>query len=108
MVYEEIDPTGEIRSNNDLADYYLNVIEYRYAHKGNSSNIARIAFDKTNSSTLAFVPSKELTSIRFEFGSLEAPGMPDDEHLDMTPEVYCDYLWNRLQKIVLQEKNKKG
>jgi len=104
MVYDEINPVGEIKSNNNLANYYLKVIEYRNAHKNCSSDIARFAFDKTHSSVLAFIPSKEMLSIRFEFGSLEAPGMSDNEHSDMTPEIYCDYLWNRLRKIVLQEK----
>lgn len=108
MTCDEINPVNEMNSNNDLVDYYLKVIEYRNAHKDYSSYIARFAFDKTHPSVLAFMPSKELVAIRFEFGSLEAPGMPDDEHLNMMPDVYCDYLWNRLWKIVLQEKNKKG
>lgn len=108
MTYDKINVGNKIKSNNDLIDYYLQVIDYRNTHKSFSADIARFAFDQTHPNVLAFVPSKELYSIRFEFGSLEAPDMPDDEHLDMTPKVYCDYLWNRLQKIILQEKNKKG
>ncbi|MDK2899426.1 MAG: hypothetical protein PWQ10_613, partial [Patescibacteria group bacterium] len=68
---------NQITSENDLINFYLNVIDYRNRHKNKSAKIAMYAFNKTHPMNLPFSLSDNLTSIRFEFGALEAPGAPD-------------------------------
>jgi len=87
-----------IKSEKELIDFYIAAIDYRNKHKDQSPAIAQFVFDASHPLNLPFALSKSLTSIRFEFGALEAPGMPEDDSI--LPEDYDDTLWNRLLRII--------
>jgi len=95
-----------IESEDDLIDFYLNVIDYRNKHKDDSATIAIEVFNKTHPANLLFPVSDSLKSIRFEFGALEAPGIPDadSEYSEMSLEDFDDMLWERLRKMIIANK----
>jgi len=98
-------PFDRILSNEaELLDFFIEAIQYRIAHKGQSVEIAVHVFDKTHPSSLSFPWNKVLDELRFEFIALEAPGMPEDDNKD--PDEYDDELWRRLLFLVNDLKKK--
>lgn len=95
---QELQKYLPIKSEEELIKFYIYAIDYRNRHKDQSTNIALFTFNASHPSRLPFVLSEGLTSIRFEFGALEAPGMPEDNTISI--EDYDDQLWDRLLKLV--------
>lgn len=80
----------ELLNETDVLDYFVDAINFRNSHKDQSTDIATQVFNRTHATMLPFTLSKEAERLRFEFGALEAPGMPEDETLP-TPD-YDDEL----------------
>ena len=91
---QELQQYLPIKSEEELIKFYISAIDYRNGHKGQSADIAQFVFDASHSSNLPFESSEELTSLRFEFGALEAPGLPENNTISI--EDYDDQLWDRL------------
>lgn len=87
-----------IKSEKELIDFYIAAIKYRNNNKEKSTEIAKFIFDASHELNLNFKLSDKLSSIRFEFGSLEAPGNPEDENI--SPDTYDDILWDRLFQTI--------
>jgi hypothetical protein len=85
----------ELSNESDVLEYYLDAIEYRTAHKDGSPAIAIHVFDKTHPALkLSFRISRDVDHLRDGFGSLEAPGMPEDDNKD--PDEDVDEAWQLL------------
>lgn len=83
----------------DVLNYYIDAIHYRNEHKDQSTGIAMHVFDMTHpQGMLSFPVSQEVEGLRFEFGALEAPGMPEDD--EQPVENYDDMLWTRLFNLI--------
>ncbi|MEO8911882.1 MAG: hypothetical protein ABI303_02770 [Candidatus Saccharimonas sp.] len=94
-----------ILTEMDILNFYQDVIVYRFDHKDQSAKIAEFAFDRTHSQIrLHFPVSAEIDSLRYEFGSLEAPGAPDND--TQSNEDYENEVWLRLSKMVDDAKEK--
>ena len=93
---QELQKYLPIKSEEELIKFYISAIDYRNKHKDKSADIAQFVFDASHPSNLPFKSSEELTSLRFEFGALEAPGLPEDNTISI--EDYDDQLWDRLLK----------
>lgn len=87
-----------IKSDEDTLRFFKKAIEYRNNHKSEYDKIARFVFDNTHQLITGIKLDGDVDSIRAEVIALEAPGMPLDNTL--TPEVYDDYLWRRLEAMV--------
>lgn len=90
----------------ELLDYYLDAVNYRNIHKNLSSEIATHVFNKTHQALHSpFPTSQEIVDLRYEFGALEAPGMPPNDWQD--PDVYTDQVWQRLFNLLIEAKKKR-
>jgi len=92
-----------LTSEEDALDYYVAAIQYRNKHKDRSIDIALHVFRRTNpKGMLSFPVSDNFERIRYEFASLEAPGMPEDDEKD--PDEYVDDIWQLLLNRVEEAK----
>ena len=87
-----------LKSDDDVLRFFKTAIEYRNSHKSEYGKIARFVFDSTHRLAVGIELNIDLERIRAEFIALEAPGMPLDDNL--SPEVYDDRLWKRLESMV--------
>ena len=59
-------------------------------------------FNDIHQNELTFNLGEDLERIRYEMGTLSAPGTPDDQEANYN--TYEDDLWNRLREIILSIK----
>lgn len=86
----------------EALDYYIDAIQYRNAHKDESTEVALHVFRRTNpNGMLSFLASKEFQGLRYEFGALEAPGWSDDEtkSLEESEDEAWDYVFGLVNKF---------
>lgn len=88
---------------SDVLDYFIDAIQYRNAHKNESAAVAMHVFDRTHpKGRLSFPVDSEIEQLRYGFGALEAPGMPEDDEKD--PDEYIDDVWQLLMDRVKETK----
>lgn len=81
------------KTSSEVLDLYGAALAYRNLNPGESQAIALFVFDASHGVTMG----PDMTKLRYEFGALEAPGMPADSTMD--PYVYENYLWSRLEEM---------
>lgn len=104
MDFPELDDYLTIETKKDLFRFWFAALEYRKLHQDIERNLAHFIFTTSLEAGRRMSEyDDQLNAITFEFGALEAPGMPDDESIH--PELYSDQLWNRLDGIVRKAYN---
>ena len=94
--------TEPLNNQQQVIELYRSAIATRNLLPRDSSKIAIIAFNATHPSKLNFKPSDDLEKLRFELGSLEAPGdfSTYTKRTFVNQEEFDDFLWDRFEKLV--------
>lgn len=94
--------TKPLNNQQQVIELYRAAIATRNLLPRDSSKIAIITFNATHPSKLNFKPSDDLEKLRFELGSLEAPGdfSTYTKRTFVNQEEFDDFLWDRFEKLV--------
>jgi hypothetical protein len=104
MNFTELDSLLPIKTRDELLKFWFAVFEFRRSHRKAERELAHYVFAVSLKARQVVANYDDaLDGVCYEFGALEAPGLPDDTSMSL--ESYSDYLWERLENIVNKIKN---